>query len=187
MCASHCRWHAPSQTMVLQVSLRNLYTTSTILAQKRTQPCPDVILVQRNLTAHLQKKNDMTLTEPNYRIFIGCLRPCKDCSILAWGGHTINRRWVKKVPLLIAPRSHYRPTAAGRHWWSGHMPQLTHTHTYILYRHRQACIHKCMHTYIAENPHIPILTPSHPTPLLQKADAIYMSWREVTGSNQPGE
>lgn len=61
--------------------------------------------------------------------------------------------------------------------------QWTHAPTYM-HTHMQACIHKCIHTYAAENPHILILTPS---PLLQKADAIYMSWREVTGSNQPGE
>lgn len=174
------RWHAPSQTMVLQVS-ETLTPPPHPRWHTNTQPCPDIMLVQRNYTPHLQK-NDTTLTEPNYWIFIGCLRPRRDCSILAWGGHTIKGDESRKCRLLIAPRSHYRPTAAGQPWWRVDTCPNTHTHTHT---RRQACIHKCIHTCTAENPHIPILTPS--PPLLLKADAIYMSWREVTGSNQPGE
>lgn len=50
--------------------------------------------------------------------------------------------------------------------------------TYALAGGRAGEIHKSIRTRNADNPHVP--TPT-------KADAIYMSWGEVTGSNQPGE
>ena len=82
------------------------------------------------ITLPISKKTDTTLTEPNYWIFIGCLRPRRDCSILAWGGHTIKGDESRKCLLLIAQRSHYRPAAAaGRYWWRVDTCPNTHTHT----------------------------------------------------------
>lgn len=133
------------------------------------------------ITLPISKKTDTTLTEPNYWIFVGRLRPRRDCSILAWGGHTIKGDESRKCLLLIAQRSHYRPAAAaGRYWWRVDTCPNLHTHT-----HTQTGMCSQMHTHIQRWKST--YPRPHPTPLLQKADAIYMSWREVTGSNQPGE
>lgn len=147
-------------------------------SNSHTQPHLDIMLVQCNYTPRLPK-NDKILTEPHYWIFIGRLRTCQDCSILAWGGHAIKGDESRKCPASDCPKKPL-PFNSSRMVpvKTGHMLQLIHTR-------KQACLHKCIRTYNTGNPHIPILTP--PTPLLQKADTIYMSWREVTGSNQPGE
>lgn len=137
------------------------------------------------ITLPISKKNDTTSTEPNYWIFIGCLRPCRDCSILAWGGRPIKEDESRKCLLLIAPRSHYRQTAAGRQWWRVDTCPNLHTQTQAgMYSQKHTHIHRWKSTYtVSPSSH----KPPRPSSLPQKADAIYMSWREVTGSNQPGE
>lgn len=155
--------------------------TQTIMVQVPCKPHPDwhtphctvVMFVQCN---YALEKGGTTLTELKYWIFICSRRPGRACSILAWGGHTIKGDKSRKVSSFDCPEK--QKAGAGGEW--------THTPTSM---HTRACIHKCIHTYTAEDPHIPILIlPAPPSSSLQqKADAIYMSWREVTGSNQSGE
>lgn len=108
--------------------------------------------------------------EQNYWIFIGSRRPGRLCSILARGGHTVKKETSagRTCRPPIAPRSHYCQKDGG----GSAVDTYPSSHT-------DGRIHKFMCLHIS----LP-LPPPHPT---AEKDAIYMSWREVTGSNQPGE
>lgn len=137
---------------------------------------PNVRLPPRNCTTRRPPEKctkKTTQVEPNYWIFPGRLGPRRDCSIWPEEDTPLKEMSPKSVFLLIAPRSHY---CAATEW----TPSYTHSQL-------PACIHKThkrTYTHASLRIHTSPPSPSRP---LQKADAIYMSWREVTGSNQPGE
>lgn len=131
---------------------------------QNTQVWADVDPQKHSYTLQLLKQLFKTLTSAKtvLWIFIGCLRSCQDCSILARGGPAINGDESRKSLLLIGVRTHYRRTATRRNQWRPDTrPNL--------------------------NIHASLKIHPPPLPLPLKPDTIYMSWREVTGSNQPWE
>lgn len=119
----------------------------TTQPERRTHQIVQMSCYKNNYTLCL-RKNENTFTDANYWIFADCLGPCRDCSILARGGHAIKGDESRKCLLLIAPRSHYRPTAVGRQlFWVDTCPYTIHNTT-----HQQRGIHKYIHIPFSPSP-----------------------------------